>query len=260
MSISDEDFAEIKRRLQADNVKLQFGRGSKEQALSYQPLVGEPVVTEDTLEFAVGDGKGDSSNLLFYPTSTVSPDLGDDLDKNVDHIVRFFLRSIPPGFDTPDCSMEGTKLTKEKLVERFEATGKFCVADGRDLPANCYVNRVFGITKAPKLTGNFKRQMCFDETFKPCLWMNKNRKLGSFQDWAMEKMEGDVGEFFSSSRPKKDGVLETRQYNVSTINLSSGSNTWPRLSVIFNNAGVVKTAGETRPANIAVLCFYRFDW
>ncbi|AMR76059.1 hypothetical protein [Borrelia hermsii] len=49
MAISDENFEEIKRRLQADNVKIQFGvgRGNMEQAKTYIGKLGEPIVVED---------------------------------------------------------------------------------------------------------------------------------------------------------------------------------------------------------------------
>ncbi|WP_417903278.1 hypothetical protein [Borreliella burgdorferi] len=59
--ISDDDFENIKKRLQADNIKIQFGVGTMEEAKNYVGKLGEPIVVKDKELFAICNGE-DTTN------------------------------------------------------------------------------------------------------------------------------------------------------------------------------------------------------
>ncbi|PRQ97975.1 hypothetical protein CV681_04950 [Borreliella burgdorferi] len=154
--ISDDDFENIKKRLQADNIKIQFGVGTMEEAKNYVGKLGEPIVVKDKELFAICNGK-DTTNRKYYPINkNTKPPIGENIDDYLKDLVNWCLENTYPGFLTAEFVEQGS-ISRSKLVQAFEDTKKFCIPDGRPLPDNCFVKEKFGISSAPKLSGRFLR-------------------------------------------------------------------------------------------------------
>ncbi|WP_024652956.1 hypothetical protein [Borrelia persica] len=260
MAISDDDFEEIKRRLQADNVKIQFGVGNMEQAKTYIGKLGEPIVVEDKGLFAICDGKS-SENRKYYPINRgLSPSADDDtLDSYIKDLIATCLENTYPGFLTCEFAREGSELTRSKLIEAFEATKKFCLPDGRSLPENCFVREKFGISSAPSLSGRFLRHYDNNGSY------DYVRSIGDTQSDSYEKHYHYIdrskidfdGNLIKSFRElKRSGDWGVGNYYF-VYDMSYGD-----YISKYKFPDRTETSGydETRPKNLAYLCFYRYDW
>ncbi|WNZ72146.1 hypothetical protein PT136_04750 (plasmid) [Borreliella garinii] len=78
--ISNDDFQDIKKRLQADNIKFQFGVGTMEEAKNYVGKLGEPIVVNDKELFVICNGK-DTANRKYYPINkSTKPPIGENIN------------------------------------------------------------------------------------------------------------------------------------------------------------------------------------
>ncbi|AHH11742.1 hypothetical protein bcCo53_001388 (plasmid) [Borrelia coriaceae] len=260
MAISDEDFEEIKRRLQADNVKIQFSVGDIEQAKTYVGKLGEPIVVEDKELFAICDGKS-SQNRKYYPINKgLLPVLDDDtLDSYVKNLIENCMENTYPGFLTAEFVQENLKLTRFKLIEAFEGTGKFCLPDGRKLPEGCFVKTKFGISYAPNLEGKFLRHYDSRGVYDTI------RTIGHVQ----------YDSFASHSHSLNRNSMNFEGRLISSFRELYKSGDWASGNYAFvhdmvlgpyvskyNFPDSTEYYGdrETRPINVACLSFYRYDW
>ncbi|UGQ16710.1 hypothetical protein [Borrelia sp. RT5S] len=264
MGISDEDWLEIKRRLQADNVKIQFGVGDAAAAADYIGAAGEPIYVEDREAFAVCDGKT-SQDRIYYPVNKGVPKTEETIDGYLKHLIDTCLDNTYPSFLTNAFAQEGYPLTRSKLVEAFEGTKKFCVPDGRSLPADCYVRTRFGISSAPNLVGRFMRH------YDPYGSADTPRGIGSHQSDAFQdhyhgfREDSDALDF---SGWLVDGFSELRRsgdwssgylrfvYNM-TLTQRISRYSFPDDT---GQAASGNYANETRPKNLTYISFYRYDW
>ncbi len=151
--ITQEDYTEIKKKLEKTKTRIQFRNGNKIDSLGYQGSLGEPILLKDKLTFSICDGKN-IDNRKEYKITKNAPNL-DSLNEYLEHMILFFLEKTPVGALTAKFAMEGSILTRSKLIQAFTNTNKFCIPDGRSLPSNCYAYKVLGISSAPNLTGRF---------------------------------------------------------------------------------------------------------
>ncbi|ACH94193.1 hypothetical protein [Borrelia duttonii] len=259
MAISDDDFEDIKKRLQTDNVKIQFGVGNMEQAKTYVGKLGEPIVVEDRGLFAICDGKS-SENRKYYPINKgLPPVLDDTLDSYIQDLVERCLENTYPGFLTAEFAREGSHLTRSKLIEAFEATKKFCLPDGRSLPEGCFVREKFGIYSAPSLSGRFLRH------YDPHGSYDYVRSIGDTQSDSFQKHDHSInrdsinfdGKLVRSfDQLYKTGDWSTGDYRF-VYNMRLGDYIskydFPSYTEYYGDS-------ETRPVNLAYVSFYRYDW
>ncbi|WP_330730656.1 hypothetical protein [Borrelia turicatae] len=259
MAISDDDFEEIKRRLQSDNVKIQFGVGNMERAKTYIGKLGEPIVVEDKGLFAICNGKS-SENRKYYPMNKgLPPVLDDTLDAYIEDLVERCLESTYPGFLTSEFAQEGSNLTRSKLIEAFEATKKFCLPDGRSLPEGCFVREKFGISFAPSLAGRFLRHHDRNGFY------DSVRRIGDIQGDSFREHKHSL----DKSNMNFSGRLISSFYEI----YKSGDWASGNYKFVYDmqlGASVskydfpseTKSTGsyETRPKNLSYLSFYRYDW
>ncbi len=259
--ISDEDFEEIKKRLQADNIKLQFGVGTMEEAKNYVGKLGEPIVVKDKELFAICNGQ-DTTNRKYYPLNkTIKPPIGENLDEYLEHLVNWCLENTYPGFLTTEFAKEGS-LSRSKLVKAFEDTKKFCIPDGRSLPNDCFVKEKFGISYAPYLSGRFLRH--YDPSGSTD--SSGSRSLGDTQSDSLEKHDHKID---TSNLNGLSGTL-VRNYNFirRDSNWSSGSTSFVTginygdsiTSWRYPSYTEYTGSDETRPKNTCYISFYRYDW
>ncbi|UPA19071.1 hypothetical protein [Borrelia puertoricensis] len=259
MAISDDDFEEIKRRLQTDNVKIQFSAGDMEQAKNYIGKLGEPIVVEDKGLFAICNGKS-SEDRKYYPINKgLPPVLDDTLDSYIEDLVERCLESTYPGFLTSEFAQEGSKLTRSKLIEAFEATKKFCLPDGRSLPEDCFVRERFGISSAPSLACRFLRHHDRNGSY------DSVRSIGDTQSDSFE----NHNHYINIDSINFDGRL-VRSFNklYKSGDWSGGTYKFVYNLVLgdyiskYNFPDRTNYSGdsETRPRNLTYLSFYRYDW
>ncbi|QMU99660.1 hypothetical protein F0310_04425 (plasmid) [Borrelia sp. A-FGy1] len=268
MGISDEDYKEIKQRLQAENVKFQFGVGNSADAESYIGRPGEAIYVEDKEAFAVCNGKS-SQGRIYYPVSRGGePKVEDNIEGYLAHLVETALDNTYPAFLTAAFAKEGSTLTRSRLIDAFEDTGKFCLPDGRSLPSSCYVRRKFGISYAPDLAGRFLRH--YDRNGS----VDSNRSIGStqedqFQDHIHDFREDDDALNFSGWLVDKYYTLSrsgdwTRGNLKFVYNMTLSEKIWsfdfPDKTGHVRERGGVRVGEETRPKNLAYVCFYRYDF
>lgn len=254
--ISDEDFENIKKRLQADNIKFQFGVGNMEEAKNYVGKLGEPIVVEDKELFAICNGK-DTTNRKYYPINknTKRP-IGKNIDDYLKDLVDWSLENTYPGFLTTEFAKEGT-LSRSQIIEAFENTKKFCIPDGRSLPSDCFVTKIFGIYSAPNLSGRFLRHY----------GSGNYRSLGDTQSDSFAKHRHNI----DTSRINKisGNLIENYYYIRKTSDWSTGTTSF--ITGITTGSAITKwyfpsnteyygSEDETRPKNTCYISFYRYDW
>ncbi|WP_187981879.1 hypothetical protein [Borreliella bavariensis] len=258
--ISDEDFEEIKKRLQADNIKFQFGVGTMEEAKNYVGKLGEPIVVKDKELFAICNGQ-DTTNRKYYSLNkNTKPPIGENLEDYLEHLVNWCLENTYPGFLTAEFAKEGT-LSRSKLVKAFEDTKKFCIPDGRSLPKSCFVKEKFGISYAPYLSGRFLRH--YDSGGYTD--SDGSRSLGGTQEHSLEKHYHPID--ISDLKKLKGRLINNYYYIERTSDWSKGSTSF--LTGIVYGDGIYswnypfKTedmgGNETRPKNTCYISFYRYD-
>ncbi|WP_417903327.1 hypothetical protein [Borreliella burgdorferi] len=259
--ISDDDFEDIKKRLQADNIKFQFGVGTMEEAKNYVGKLGEPIVVKDKELFTICNGK-DTANRKYYPINkSTKPPIGENIEDYLKELVNWCLENTYPGFLTTEFAKEGS-LSRSALVQAFEDTKKFCIPDGRSLPKGCFVREKFGIYSAPDLSGRFLRHYDSGSGTDPY----GSRTLGTSQG----------GDFGSHRHPidrskldeLKGSLVEEYTYIKRDPNWSTGTTyfitglSWgDRISRWdFPDYTEYEGGSETRPKNTCYISFYRYDW
>ncbi|WP_418905581.1 hypothetical protein [Borreliella japonica] len=259
--ISDEDFEEIKKRLQADNIKFQFGVGTMEEAKNYVGKLGEPIVVKDKELFAICNGQ-DTTNRKYYPLNkTTNPPIGENLDDYLEHLVNWCLENTYPGFLTTEFAKEGS-LSRSKLIQAFEDTKKFCIPDGRSLPNDCFVKEKFGISSAPYLSGRFLRH--YDPSGSTD--SSGSRSLGDTQSDSFERHAHTID---ISKLDNLEGRLVTNYFSIKRdSNWSTGNTSF--VTGLEYGDGIYKWnfpyhtdyegSSETRPKNTCYISFYRYDW
>ncbi|MCD2319835.1 hypothetical protein LRB26_05090, partial [Borreliella burgdorferi] len=189
--ITQEDYIEIKKKLENTKTRIQFRNGDKIDSLGYEGSLGEPILLKDKLTFSICDGKN-IDNRKEYEITKSAPNL-DSLNEYLEHMILFFLEKTPVGALTAKFAMEGSILTRSKLIQAFTNTNKFCIPDGRSLPSNCYAYKVLGISSAPNLSGRFLRH--YDSS--------NSRSLGDTQSDSFERHRHEI----DTSRINFEGQL-----------------------------------------------------
>ncbi|PRR64290.1 hypothetical protein [Borreliella burgdorferi] len=259
--ISDDDFENIKKRLQADNIKIQFGVGTMEEAKNYVGKLGEPIVVKDKELFAICNGK-DTTNRKYYPINkNTKPPIGENIDDYLKDLVNWCLENTYPGFLTAEFAREGT-LSRSKLIQAFEDTKKFCIPDNRPLPDNCFVKEKFGISRAPDLLGRFLRHYDSGGSTDS----SGSRSLGHTQEDSYKSHDHDIN---LDLLRKLQGRLVTDYSSIRRdSNWSTGSTSFvthieygdPIGSWLYPSYTKYAGHDETRPKNICYISFYRYDW
>ncbi|WP_418905582.1 hypothetical protein [Borreliella japonica] len=253
--ITQSDYVEIKKRLQNTKTRIQFRNADKADSLGYEGSIGEPILLKDKLTFSVCDGKsiGDRKE---YEITKSAPNL-DSLSEYLEHMILFFLEKTPVGALTAKFAQEGSLLTRNKLIEAFTNTNKFCIPDGRSLPSNCFAYKVLGISSAPNLSGRFLKH--YDS--------NNSRSLGDKQSNSLEKHRHDI----DTSKISFEGKLVKDDYNIyrdSSRYWSDGDTRFVTkikysYDSVSSNLFVPFTENtgseETRPKNTCYISFYRYD-
>lgn len=258
---SDEDFEEIKKRLQADNIKFQFGVGTMEEAKNYIGKLGEPIVVKDKELFAICNGQ-DTTNRKYYPINkNTKPPISENLEDYLEHLVNWCLENTYPGFLTAEFAKEGT-LSRSKLVKAFEDTNKFCIPDGRSLPESCFVKEKFGISYAPNLSGRFLRHYDYGGYTDS----DGSRSLGGTQEHSLEKHYHSID--ISDLKNLKGRLINKYYYIERDSNWSTGNTSFVT-GIEYGDSisswrypSWTEYAGsdETRPKNTCYISFYRYDW
>lgn len=259
--ISDDDFENIKKRLQADNIKIQFGVGTMEEAKNYVGKLGEPIVVKDKELFAICNGK-DTTNRKYYPINkNTKPPIGENIDDYLKDLVNWCLENTYPGFLTAEFAKEGT-LSRSKLIQAFEDTKKFCIPDGRPLPDNCFVKEKFGISRAPDLLGRFLRHYDSGGSTDS----SGSRSLGNEQSDSLVSHRHYIDR---SKLQKIYGQLVTRTESIQrTSDWSRGNTSFITQMLVgsyidredFPDRTEYEGSSETRPKNTCYISFYRYDW
>ncbi|MCD2381955.1 MULTISPECIES: hypothetical protein [Borreliella] len=259
--ISDDDFEDIKKRLQADNIKIQFGVGTMEEAKNYVGKLGEPIVVKDKELFAICNGK-DTDNRKYYPINkNTKPPIGENIDDYLKELVNWCLENTYPGFLTAEFAKEGS-LSRSKLIQAFENTKKFCIPDGRSLPENCFVKEKFGISSAPNLSGRFLRH--YDSGGYTD--SDGTRSLGDTQSDSfkshdhdldlsvLDRLEGRLVANYSFIRRDSNWTDGSTSF-VTDIEYGDKIQSWRYPSYTRYTGD-----SETRPKNTCYISFYRYDW
>ncbi len=259
--ISDDDFENIKKRLQADNIKIQFGVGTMEEAKNYVGKLGEPIVVKDKELFAICNGK-DTTNRKYYPINkNTKPPIGENIDDYLKDLVNWCLENTYPGFLTAEFAQEGT-LSRSKLIQAFEDTKKFCIPDNRPLPDNCFVKEKFGISRAPDLLGRFLRHYDSGGSTDS----SGSRSLGRTQEDSYKSHDHDLD---LSVLDSLRGRLVTDYSSIRRdSNWNTGSTSFvthieygdPIVSGLYPSYTKYSGDAETRPKNTCYISFYRYDW
>ncbi|WP_419253661.1 hypothetical protein [Borreliella afzelii] len=259
--ISDDDFEDIKKRLQADNIKFQFGVGTMEEAKNYVGKLGEPIVVKDKELFAICNGK-DTVNRKYYPINkSTKPPIGENIEDYLKELVNWCLENTYPGFLTAEFAKEGS-LSRSALVKAFEDTKKFCIPDGRSLPKDCFVREKFGISSAPYLSGRFLRH--YDPSGSTD--SSGSRSLGDTQSDSLEKHDHNIDN--SQLNGLEGRLISKYRYIERDPNWSSGSTSFV-IDIEYGDSisswrypSYTEYTGsdETRPKNTCYISFYRYDW
>ncbi|WP_418885189.1 hypothetical protein [Borreliella carolinensis] len=256
--ITQEDYTEIKKKLEKTKTRIQFRNGNKIDSLGYEGSLGEPILLKDKLTFSICDGKN-IDNRKEYKITKNAPNL-DSLNECLEHMILFFLEKTPVGALTAKFAMEGSILTRSKLIQAFTNTNKFCIPDGRSLPSNCYAYKVLGISSAPNLSGRFLRQ--YDSS--------NSRSLGDTQSDSFERHKHDidnsrinfkgatVGMMLGTDRLHPNWYWDYGNTRFYTMNTMLGDYIGvEHLSVEYTD--YYNGLDETRPKNICYISFYRYD-
>ncbi|MBB6043477.1 hypothetical protein [Borreliella yangtzensis] len=258
--ITQNYYERIKEKLQKAKTRIQFRNAEKSDSLGYEGSLGEPILLKDKLTFSVCDGKS-IGNRKEYEITKSAPNL-DSLSEYLEHMVLFFLEKTPVGALTAKFAQEGSILTRDKLIETFTNTNKFCIPDGRSLPSDCYAYKVFGISYAPNLSGRFLRHYDSGGSTDS----SGSRSLGDTQSHSLEKHRHNI----ETNRIEFEGRLvknDTKIYRDKDYYWSTG-NTRFVVGLEYGDEAddilfvpITKYAGskETRPKNTCYISFYRYD-
>lgn len=104
--ITQQDYTEIKKKLENTKTRIQFRNGNKIDSLGYQGSLGEPILLKDKLTFSICDGKN-IDNRKEYEITKNAPSL-DSLIEYLEHMILFFLEKTPVGTLTAKFAMEGS--------------------------------------------------------------------------------------------------------------------------------------------------------
>ncbi|WP_421136382.1 hypothetical protein QIA36_07100 (plasmid) [Borreliella yangtzensis] len=257
--ITQKYYERIKEKLQKAKTRIQFRNAEKSDSLGYEGSLGEPILLKDKLTFSVCDGKS-IGNRKEYEITKSAPNL-DSLSEYLEHMVLFFLEKTPVGALTAKFAQQGSILTRNKLIETFTNTNKFCIPDGRGLPSNCYAYKVLGISSAPNLSGRFIRY--YDSS--------NSRSLGDTQSDSFKEHRHDIktpsSEFKGKLVKGYKRIYRDEDYYWSAGNtkfitgleyvwLDVGSHLFPESTKESHDYHNDK---ETRPKNTCYICFYRYD-
>ncbi|PRQ89719.1 hypothetical protein [Borreliella burgdorferi] len=257
--ITQQDYTEIKKKLKNTKTRIQFRNGDKIDSLGYEGSLGEPILLKDKLTFSICDGKN-IDNRKEYEITKSAPNL-DSLNEYLEHMILFFLEKTPVGALTAKFAMEGSILTRSKLIQAFTNTNKFCIPDGRSLPSNCYAYKVLGISSAPNLSGRFLRH--YDSSNSRSLGDTQGDSFGKHKhkiDTSRIYFRGaTVGMMIGTGRLDPNWYWDygnTRFYTMDTM-LSDDYVGVEHLSVEYTN--YYDGLDETRPKNTCYISFYRYD-
>ncbi|WDS47703.1 hypothetical protein [Borrelia miyamotoi] len=256
MSISNKDYEAIKSRIAGKCVRIQFEVGDYLDSKGYTGELGEPIILRDKDVFAVCDGKS-IANRRYYPIkSDILPILDDTLEASLEHMIDFFIEKVPVGTLSSKFPVEGSKLSRDKLIEAFTGTNKFCLPDGRSLPQNCYATRVLGITSAPSLAGRFLRH--YDASSQRSLGETQGDSLGSHRhsiEYSNVNYQGRLVRSFKEIRRDKSWYWKDGSY-VFVFDVEYGDFI---SSYKFPYSTEYAGDSESRPKNLSYLSFYRYD-
>ncbi|WP_024653833.1 hypothetical protein, partial [Borrelia persica] len=220
---------------------------------------GEPIVLKDKGVFAVCDARSIANRRYYAIDRDVLPVLDNNLDSILDHMIDFFMDRVAVGALTAKFPIEGSKLNRYKLIETFTNTNKFCLPDGRGLPLNCYATRVLGITSAPNLAGRFLRH--YDSSYSRSLGDTQSDSLKSHDHYInLDKIDYSYSHYLIKrsywARRENSWYWKEGPYNF-VYDMSYGD-----YISKYKFPDRTETSGyydETRPKNLAYLCFYRYD-
>lgn len=188
------------------------------------------------------------------------PVLDDDtLDSYIKDLIERCLENTYPGFLTCEFAQESSHLTREKLIEKFEATKKFCLPDGRSLPEGCFVRDKFGISSAPSLAGRFLRHYDQNGSY------DYVRSIGDTQSDSLGRHDHSINRdsMNFSGRLIKEFWQLRRSGDWSSGNYKFVYDMEYGNSITkYDFPRYTQYAGdnETRPRNLTYLSFYRYDW
>ncbi len=256
--ITQEDYTEIKKKLENTKTRIQFRNGNKIDSLGYEGSLGEPILLKDELTFSICDGKN-IDNRKEYEITKNAPNL-DSLNEYLEHMILFFLEKTPVGALTAKFAMEGSILTRSKLIQAFTNTNKFCIPDGRSLPSNCYAYKVLGISNAPDLSGRFLRS-------------SNSRSLGDTQSDSFENHMHEIDSDRTNFKGQLVGRMEMiyRKADADTwctwywdeVIMSTFITGYDYLELdpeyLFPPFTYESGSKETKPKNTCYISFYRYD-
>ncbi|WP_420025372.1 hypothetical protein QIA36_05345 (plasmid) [Borreliella yangtzensis] len=254
--ITQSYYERIKEKLSKAKTRIQFRNAEKSDSIGYEGSLGEPILLKDKLTFSVCDGKS-IDNRKEYEITKSAPHL-DSFNEYLEHMVLFFLEKTPVGALTAKFAQEGSILTRDKLIEAFTKTNKFCIPDGRSLPNNCYAYKVLGISSAPNLSGRFLRH--YDSS--------DSRSLGNTQSDAFEKHRHNIDRskmnFEGRLVADEQYIHRDKDYYWSSGNtkfITGFVNLWMDLgySLFPESTEESYDYKETRPKNTCYISFYRYD-
>lgn len=259
--ITQDDYIEIKKRLEKTKTRIQFRNTDKVDSLGYEGSLGEPILLKDKLTFSICDGKS-IDNRKEYEITKNAPHLG-SLSEYLEHMVLFFLEKTPVGALTDKFAQEGSILTRSKLIQAFTNTNKFCIPDGRSLPSNCYAYKVLGISSAPYLSGRFLRH--YDPSGSTD--SSGSRSLGDTQSDSFEKhrhnidtskisFEGRLVKSYTKISRDKDWYWNAGRTEFVTELVYGTYRVTDDLFMPFTEETGYE---ETRPKNTCYISFYRYD-
>ncbi|ACL33937.1 hypothetical protein [Borreliella burgdorferi] len=263
--ITQQDYTEIKKKLKNTKTRIQFRNGNKIDSLGYQGSLGEPILLKDKLTFSICDGKN-IDNRKEYEITKNAPGL-DSLIEYLEHMILFFLEKTPVGTLTAKFAMEGSILTRSKLIQAFTNTNKFCIPDGRSLPSNCYAYKVLGISSAPNLSGRFLRHYDSDGSTDS----SGSRSLGHTQEDSFKKhkhgldfsrinFKGNLVEIMNMIYRSAD-TWYTWYWNEEIMSPFITGYTSQHIDPEYLLPPFTRQSGskETKPKNTCYISFYRYD-
>ncbi len=109
--ITQEDYLEIKKRLENTKTRIQFRNGNKIDSLGYEGSIGEPILLKNKLTFSVCDGKSIDNRKEYEITK--SPPKLNSFKEYLEHMILFFLEKTPVGTLTYKFANAGSKLTRK---------------------------------------------------------------------------------------------------------------------------------------------------
>lgn len=135
----------------------------------------------------------------------------------------------------------------ETFIARMKVETRWRIANGEDTPSKSWFLKG-GVLNLPDARGLFPRFWSDTAGTDPDGW---SRQLGAFQDSAMQRLTGTMGDLMQWGRNNaSDGVFVKTAGNTEAPR-GNGANGYSTLS--FDNARQALTASENRPKNLTVL-------